>query len=59
VRYAGGYSERKQGPVFEDVDTMLRLRAEAKARSLPIFGCAVSRDQNAFDPLALAAALGI
>ena len=42
VRYSGGYTERKQGPVIDD----LRIFADAQRASVlasrPVFGCAVS-----------------
>lgn len=43
VRYQGGYTERKQGPVIADVRILEGARdAAAAAASLPVFGCAVS-----------------
>jgi len=41
VRYAGGYTERKQGPVVEDRMLLERARAGA-IPGLPVLGCAVS-----------------
>ncbi|HZU84843.1 MAG TPA: hypothetical protein VE987_18055 [Polyangiaceae bacterium] len=42
VRYAGGYSERKQGPVDDDLRILDAARRTALVASLPVFGCAVS-----------------
>ncbi|HLK41165.1 MAG TPA: hypothetical protein VKU41_30650 [Polyangiaceae bacterium] len=42
VRYAGGYTTRKQGPVIDDLRIFDDSRREAVVASLPVFGCAVS-----------------
>jgi hypothetical protein len=43
VHYAGGYTDRKQGPVIEDRRIMADARDVAMpVASLPVFGCAVS-----------------
>jgi hypothetical protein len=42
IRYAGGYTERKQGPVIDDTRILSEVRLEAAPPSLPLFGCAVS-----------------
>ncbi len=45
VRYAGGYTTRKQGPVIEDGAILDELRSSPAPRTpeaLPVFGCAVS-----------------
>jgi hypothetical protein len=42
VRYAGGYSERKQGPVIDDLRILQATRDPDAVASLPVFGCAVS-----------------
>jgi len=42
VRYAGGYTDRKQGPVFHDLDILAAARASADLPSFPLFGCATS-----------------
>jgi len=42
VRYAGGYTERKQGLLPRDREIVGALREGRKAATLPIFGCAVS-----------------
>ena len=41
TRYAGGYTERKQGPVIDDVRIM-REAQHQDVKALPVFGCAVS-----------------
>jgi len=42
VRYQGGYTERKQGPVIADLPILEAARDAAASASLPVFGCAVS-----------------
>ena len=42
VRYAGGYTDRKQGPVFHDVEVLAAARASIEVPGLPLFGCATS-----------------
>jgi hypothetical protein len=43
IRYAGGYTERKQGPVVDDLRILDASRgATSLLAGLPIFGCAVS-----------------
>ena len=42
VRYVGGYTDRKQGPVAQDVRIMNAVRQSQVVASLPLFGCAVS-----------------
>ena len=42
IRYAGGYTERKQGPVIDDLRILAEARTSARLASLPLFGCAVS-----------------
>jgi hypothetical protein len=52
LRYTGGYSTRKQGPDYRDVETLESLLSVGSARSLPLYGCGVSRDlQQLLDPL--------
>ena len=41
VRYAGGYTTRKQGPVIEDLAILEAARDQLSVASLPVFGCAV------------------
>ncbi len=43
VRYAGGYTERKQGPVIDDLRILRAAQRPDVVASLPVFGCAVSR----------------
>jgi hypothetical protein len=42
VRYAGGYTERKQGLLPRDREIVSALRAGRDAAPFPVFGCAVS-----------------
>jgi hypothetical protein len=42
VRYAGGYTERKQGPVIDDLKILAQAQRTSTLASLPVFGCAVS-----------------
>jgi hypothetical protein len=42
VRYAGGYTDSKQGPVNHDLEILAAVRAQAAPSPLPLFGCAVS-----------------
>ena len=42
VRYAGGYTDRKQGPVIDDARILDASRRPGLIASLPVFGCAVS-----------------
>jgi hypothetical protein len=42
VRYSGGYTDRKQGPVVDDLRILTAARAEGPIATLPVFGCAVS-----------------
>jgi hypothetical protein len=54
VRYAGGYTERKQGPVIHDREIFAALAAGEAPESLPTFGCAVSAGlARSIDPLGL------
>jgi hypothetical protein len=54
VRYAGGYSERKQGYEALDREVMARLKAGAAPTELPLYGCGVSKAlQATLDPLGL------
>lgn len=54
IRYAGGYSERKQGYDALDLEVMEGLKAGATPATLPLFGCGVSKQlQAALDPLGL------
>jgi hypothetical protein len=42
LRYAGGYSDRKQGPVIDDLRIFADAQHAGVIASLPVFGCAVS-----------------
>ncbi len=42
VRYAGGYTTRKQGPEVEDLAIIASARRAERLAALPVFGCAVS-----------------
>jgi hypothetical protein len=42
VRYAGGYTDRKQGPVIDDLRILEAARHPDIVASLPVFGCAIS-----------------
>jgi hypothetical protein len=42
IRYSGGYTDRKQGPVIEDLRILKAVRNHEDVSSLPLFGCAVS-----------------
>ncbi len=54
VRYAGGYTERKQGPDPRDLNILADARADRAVTTLPVFGCAVSaRLRSAMNPLGL------
>jgi hypothetical protein len=41
VRYAGGYTDRKQGATFHDL-VVLAAAYDADVPALPLFGCAIS-----------------
>ncbi|MCD0461079.1 hypothetical protein [Roseiconus lacunae] len=52
--YSGGYTSRKQGPAFQDETIIKALIDGESVESLPVFGCAVSKDlQQLVDPLQL------
>jgi hypothetical protein len=54
VRYAGGYTSRKQGPDPQDAAILTSLTQNGQASALPLFGCAVSkRLQALLDPFGL------
>jgi hypothetical protein len=42
IRYSGGYTDRKQGPVIEDLRILRAVHNAENVSSLPLFGCAVS-----------------
>jgi hypothetical protein len=52
VRYAGGYTSRKQGLEARDLAIIADAKAGRDTAAIPIFGCAVSeRLRAALDPL--------
>lgn len=54
VKYSGGYTARKQGPDIQAEAILSRLVAGEEVESLPLYGCAVSRNLQAIvDPLRL------
>lgn len=54
LRYAGGYTDRKQGPAIHDLDILARLVADETTEPLPLFGCGVSRELQALlDPIGI------
>jgi hypothetical protein len=54
VRYVGGYTEQKRGPVIRDRGIVEALERGERVEALPVLGCAVSKDlQRRVDPLAL------
>jgi hypothetical protein len=54
VRYAGGYTLRKQGPDPQDLQLVADARAGRAPATLPVFGCAVSaRLKSSLNPLGL------
>jgi hypothetical protein len=54
VRYIGGYTSRKQGPDVRDVAIIDDAIRGSSDPSLPLFGCAVSKNlQKTLDPLGL------
>lgn len=53
-RYAGGYTVRKQGLDYQDLEILAELRRGGSAGQLPAYGCAVSEDlQSAVDPIGI------
>lgn len=54
LRYVGGYTTRKQGPKIQDISILNHLKQDRSMASLPLFGCAVSRElQKQIDPTGL------
>ena len=54
VRYAGGYTERKQGLFPRDREIVAAVRAGDTVAPLPVFGCAVSAGiERSINPLRL------
>lgn len=53
-RYAGGYTVRKQGLDYQDLEILAELRRGGSAERLPAYGCAVSDElQSAVDPFGI------
>jgi hypothetical protein len=54
LRYVGGYTERKQGPVMVDQRVIQEAMHGASVAAVPVFGCAVTRQlQRLLDPFGL------
>lgn len=54
IRYAGGYTARKQAAEIHDLAILRALREGERASEFPLFGCAVSRSlARVLDPLGL------
>ncbi|MCR9159609.1 MAG: hypothetical protein ACE37F_04620 [Nannocystaceae bacterium] len=54
LRYAGGYTERKQGYDVQDVQIIETLQAGDDPAELPLYGCGVSKElQQLLDPMGL------
>lgn len=54
VRYAGGYTDRKQGFEFRDTAIVETLAQGGDPAELPLFGCGVSKElQEVLDPFRL------
>jgi hypothetical protein len=54
VRYAGGYTARKQGLDYQDTEILETLQHGGAALELPPFGCAASRElQKLLDPIGI------
>lgn len=54
LRYAGGYTERKQGYAIEDREVIEALQSGAAPSELPLYGCGVSKElQQILDPMGL------
>jgi hypothetical protein len=52
LRYVGGYTLRQQGLDYQDLEILTQLRQNHATHSLPIYGCAVSRQlQSYLDPI--------
>lgn len=52
VRYAGGYTSRKQGPEIRDLEVLASARSAREVAALPLFGCAASRAlKRTLDPV--------
>jgi len=54
LRYAGGYTERKQGYDVLDLEILQALKDGREPTELPLYGCGVSKElQQILDPMGL------
>lgn len=54
LRYAGGYTERKQGYDVQDIKIIATLQDGDDPTELPLYGCGVSKElQQLLDPMGL------
>lgn len=54
LRYAGGYTDRKQAYDVQDVQIIETLQAGRSPAELPLYGCGVSKElQQILDPMGL------
>ncbi len=54
IRYAGGYTARKQGPDIRDVAVINTVMKQDSAEAIPLFGCAVAKTLSTLlDPLGI------
>lgn len=52
VRYAGGYTARKQGLDWRDLAIIADAKADISTASIPVYGCAVSKElKSTVNPL--------
>lgn len=52
IRYAGGYTTRKQGPDIRDIAVINAAMQEHPAEPIPLFGCAVAKTLSTLlDPI--------
>lgn len=52
LRYVGGYTPRKQGADYRDVEMLAALQRGDAPEDLPLYGCGVSRELQAYlDPI--------
>ncbi|MEM8710164.1 MAG: hypothetical protein AAGG01_04375 [Planctomycetota bacterium] len=54
VRFCGGYTERKRGLAYLDLDVLTTLQSGRRPSPIPVFGCGVASTlQDSLDPLGL------
>jgi hypothetical protein len=54
IRYAGGYTTRKQGPDIKDTEIIDQLMTQNPVKPIPLFGCAIAKGlQELTDPFGL------